>query len=119
MPREYYTVFGVVILTTGNPFKPFILTGLIKVLEYQLISIGGITDTVVDVRCIYLAALKTSASSILLTHNHPLGNNEPSNADIKITKKLKDAGQLLDISLPDHLILLPERYTSLTDEKLI
>lgn len=68
---------------------------------------------------IYLAALKTSASSILLTHNHPSGNNEPSDADIKITKKLKDAGQLLDISLPDHLILLPERYTSLTDEGLI
>jgi DNA repair protein RadC len=89
------------------------------VLGYQLISLGGISGTVVDVRCIYQAALKASASSILLAHNHPSGNSEPSDADIKITKKLKDAGKLLDITLLDHLILLPEGYTSLADEGLL
>jgi len=90
-----------------------------KVLGYQLISLGGISGTVVDVRCIYQAALKASASSILLAHNHPSGNNEPSDADIKITRKLKEAGQLLDITLLDHLILLPEGYISLADEGLL
>ena len=83
-----------------------------------MISIGGISGTVVDVRCIYQAALKASASSILLAHNHPSGNNEASDADIKITKKLKEAGELLNISLLDHLILMPEGYTSMADEGL-
>lgn len=90
-----------------------------KVLGYQLISLGGISGTVVDVRCIYQAALKASCSGIILAHNHPSGNKEPSDADIKITKKLKDAGILLDITLLDHLILLPEGYTSLADEGLL
>jgi DNA repair protein RadC len=90
-----------------------------KVLGYQLISIGGISGTVVDVRCIYLAALKALAVNLIIAHNHPSGNNEPSDADIKITKKLKDAGKLLDITLLDHLILVPEGYTSLADEGLL
>jgi DNA repair protein RadC len=90
-----------------------------KVLGYQLISLGGISGTVVDVRCIYQVALKTLSSGVLIAHNHPSGNNEPSDADIKITKKLKDAGKLLDITLLDHLILLPEGYTSMADEGLL
>jgi len=90
-----------------------------KVLGYQLISIGGISGTVVDVRCIYLAALKALSSNLILSHNHPSGNGEASDADIKITKKLKEAGNLLDITLLDHLILLPEGYTSMADEGLL
>jgi len=90
-----------------------------KVLGYQLISIGGISGTVVDVRCIYQVALKTLSSGVLIAHNHPSGNSEPSDADIKITKKLKEAGELLDITLLDHLILLPEGYTSIADEGIL
>jgi DNA repair protein RadC len=90
-----------------------------KVLGYQLISIGGISGTVVDVRCIYQVALKTLSSGVLIAHNHPSGNSEPSDADIKITKKLKEAGNLLDITLLDHLILLPEGYTSMADEGIL
>jgi DNA repair protein RadC len=87
-----------------------------KVLGYQLISLGGISGTVVDVRCIFQVALKTLSSGILIAHNHPSGNGDASDADIKITKKLKNAGTLLDITLLDHLILLPEGYTSMADE---
>ena len=90
-----------------------------KVLGYLLISLGGISGTVVDVRCIYQAALKASCSGLILAHNHPSGNSEPSDSDIKITKKLKEAGALLDIRLLDHLILLPEGYTSLADEGIL
>ena len=90
-----------------------------KVLGYQLISLGGISGTVVDVRCIYQAALKTLSSGLIISHNHPSGNSEPSDADIKITRKLKEAGALLDIRLLDHLILLPEGYTSLADEGIL
>ena len=90
-----------------------------KVLGYLLISLGGISGTVVDVRCIYQAALKASCSGLILAHNHPSGNSEPSDSDIIITRKLKEAGALLDIRLLDHLILLPEGYTSLADEGLL
>ena len=90
-----------------------------KVGGYHLISTGGLAGTVVDVRCIYQAALKTCASSILIAHNHPSGNNEPSDADMRITRKIRDAGKLLDISLLDHLILLPRGYTSMADEGIL
>jgi DNA repair protein RadC len=87
-----------------------------KVLGYQLISIGGISGTVVDPKCIFQVALKTNSTGLIIAHNHVSGNPEPSEVDIKITKKLKEAGELLDVALLDHLILLPEGYTSLADE---
>ncbi len=90
-----------------------------RVLGYYLVSVGGITGTVVDPRCIFQAALKASATGILLAHNHPSGNPQPSDADIQITRKIKDAGQLLDINLLDHLILMPEGYTSFADEGMM
>ena len=90
-----------------------------KVLGYQLVSLGGISGTVVDVRCIYQAALKALAVNLIIAHNHPSGNNEPSDSDIKITQKLKEAGQLLDIQVIDHLILFSEGYTSLADEGML
>lgn len=95
--------------------NPFFKNDSNRVFGYQFILLGGIPGTVVNFRCICQAAIKASAPSILLAHNHPSGNNEPSDADIKITKKLTEAGQLLDITLLDHLILLPEGDTSLAD----
>ena len=106
-------------ITYRESFYALYLNRANKVLGYQFISLGGIAGTVVDVRCIYQAALKASASGIHNAHNHPSGNNESSDADIKITKKLKDAGKLLDITLLDHLILLPEGYISMADEGLL
>jgi DNA repair protein RadC len=106
-------------ITYRESFYALYLNRANKVLGYQLISIGGISGTVVDVRCIYQAALKALAVNLIIAHNHPSGNNEPSDADIKITKKLKEAGNLLDITLLDHLILLPEGYTSMADEGLL
>ncbi|MHC4183906.1 MAG: JAB domain-containing protein [Planctomycetota bacterium] len=90
-----------------------------KVLGYQLISIGGVSGTVADPKVIFQTALKANASSVILAHNHPSGNGKPSEADIQLTRKLKEAGQLLEISVLDHLILFPEGYTSFADEGLI
>jgi DNA repair protein RadC len=89
-----------------------------KVLGYLLVSIGGVSGTVVDVRNIFQTALKVNCTSVILGHNHPSGNPVASDADLKITKKLKDAGAFLDIQVLDHIILLPEEYTSLADEGL-
>ncbi len=90
-----------------------------NVLGYQLISIGGLTGTLVDNRCIFQAALKANAVSIILAHNHPSGSKDPSNSDMSITRKIKEAGSLLDITLLDHLIMLQEDYVSFADEGIL
>lgn len=87
-----------------------------KALGYFLVSIGGISGTVIDPRLIFQVALKANASAIIVAHNHPSGNREPSETDIIITGKLMEAGGLLDIQLLDHLILVPEGYYSMADE---
>jgi len=88
-------------------------------LGFYQVSAGGINGTLSDVRLIFQAAISSNASAILLAHNHPSGNLEPSEADIKLTKKIKEAGNLLDISLLDHLILTEDGYRSFADENLL
>jgi len=74
------------------------------------------TGTVVDVRVIFQVALRANATSIMFAHNHPSGNLQPSDADRKITRQIKDAGALLDIHLLDHIILTSESYLSFADD---
>lgn len=90
-----------------------------KVLGYNLISQGGISGTITDIRLIFQAAIKSNSSAIILAHNHPSGNTNPSEADKKITKKLVDGGKLLDISVLDHIILTEETFFSFADQNLI
>ena len=87
-----------------------------QVLGYTLISEGGITDTTVDVRVILQAALLTNSVAIILAHNHPSGNLKPSKEDLRLTKQVKDAAQLMRITVTDHLILSDVSYYSFADE---
>ena len=87
-----------------------------RVLKVTLISKGGIAGTVVDPKVIFKEALDNRAVSVLLCHNHPSGNLKPSQADRSITKKLIEAGMLLDIKILDHLIISDYGYTSFADE---
>ena len=83
-------------------------------------SEGGTIGTVVDVRLLITVALKTNACKcIIAAHNHPSANLQPSNADVKITEKLKNAASLLEIILLDHIILSTESYFSFADEGLL
>lgn len=68
-------------------------------------SVGGMTGTVVDIRIILSVALKSAAVGLVLMHNHPSGNYNPSQADIELTKKIKEASKLFDINIVDHLIV--------------
>lgn len=83
------------------------------------ISTGGITGTHVDVRVVYAGALKANVSSIIVAHNHPSGNLKPSQQDLKLIGRLKKAGEILDITVLDHLIITSEGYLSLADEVLL
>ena len=96
-------------------FKILLLNRANRVLGIVDISKGGVAGTVVDAKVIFSAAILSACSSILLCHNHPSGNKKPSQADLDITRKIKKAGELLDIAVLDHLILTPEDYYSMAD----
>ncbi len=90
-----------------------------KILKKINISKGGISSTVIDVRIILKHALDELASAIILCHNHPSGNTEPSQEDKKITNKIKIAAESMDISLLDHIIVTQTNYFSFADEGIL
>jgi DNA repair protein RadC len=100
--------FWVIILNRAN-----------LVIRKWRISSGGISGTVADPRLIFKTALEMYASSIILVHNHPSGAIKPSQADISLTKKLKQAGELLEIPVLDHLIYGVHEYFSFADEGML
>ena len=83
------------------------------------VSEGGISSTVLDVRLVLREALNRYASGIILAHNHPTNNCMPSEQDIRITAKLKEAAKIMDVSLLDHLILCGDNYYSFADENMM
>ena len=90
-----------------------------KIITRYNVSKGGLTGTVIDVRLILKKALEVYAASMIISHNHPSGNLSPSDADIKITKKIKEAGQIMDIPVLDHIIVTDNGYFSFADEGLL
>lgn len=90
-----------------------------RLIKKQQISSGGISGTVADPKIIFKAALDQYASSIILVHNHPSGNLKPSTADLNLTKKMKEAGNLLEIPVLDHIIFSDEGYLSFADEGML
>jgi DNA repair protein RadC len=90
-----------------------------KVLHKAQLSKGGMTGTVVDNRIIFKIAFEQNATSIILTHNHPSGKLVASDADIQITKKMKLAGQQLDIPVLDHIIITEKGHYSFNDEGIL
>jgi DNA repair protein RadC len=106
---EYVEEFKILLMNRSN--------SVLGILE---ISKGGISGTVTDIRVIFVAAIKANASGIIVCHNHPSGNLNPSQSDTKITQKIKEAGNLMDIQLLDHLILTMDgSYYSFADNGLL
>ncbi|MQY78742.1 MAG: DNA repair protein RadC [Bacteroidetes bacterium] len=103
-----YEEFWILLLNRSN-----------KIIEKFKISQGGISGTVIDVRMILKNAIEKLASSIILCHNHPSGNLQPSEADKKITTKLKDAANIMDMQVLDHLIITDSSFYSFADEGML
>lgn len=101
----YHEEFWVIYLNNSN-----------KVLQKLQLSKGGITATVVDVRLVFKTALEVGAVGLILCHNHPAGTLQPSEADHKITQKLKSVGESMDIRVLDHVIITENHYFSFLDE---
>lgn len=90
-----------------------------KVIQELPLSKGGITGTLVDIRLAFKQALQLAATSVILVHNHPSGNLNPSSADKQLTQKFKTAGESLDIKVLDHIIITEKSYFSFADEGLL
>jgi DNA repair protein RadC len=103
----------------SEQFKVMMLNRAGRVLGIYEVSSGGTSGTIVDTKLIFTAALKSNASSIILSHNHPAGSLKPSNPDIAVTKKLFEAGKILDINVMDHIILTRENYYSFADNAML
>ena len=105
---EVYEQFMMIVLNRAN-----------DVLKTVSISEGGTSGTIVDLKKIFKMALDNNAAAIILGHNHPSGNMKPSEQDIKLTRKIKGAGKVLDIDVLDHIILGMNKYYSFADEGMM
>ena len=90
-----------------------------RLIKKKRVSEGGVSGTVADPKIIYKLALEELASGIIVVHNHPSGNLTASQSDIKLTAKLKEAGQVLEVQLLDHLIVAGQKYFSFADEGIL
>jgi len=100
-------------------FVVFWLNSANVVTGFEVISEGTLNSSVVHPREVFRGAIVATCANIILAHNHPSGNTEPSNEDISITKKLVEAGKIIDIKVFDHLIFAEDAYTSFVEKRLI
>lgn len=105
---EVKEVFIVVCLNSSN-----------KIIRFEKISIGNLNSSVVHPREIFKTAIENNSASIILIHNHPSENPEPSNEDIAVTKKIVEAGKMINIPIFDHIIIAGNNYTSFVERRLI
>lgn len=103
---EYVEEFKILLLNRSN-----------RVLGIASLSKGTTSSSIVDIKHILQYAIKTNASGLIIAHNHPSGNSDPSDSDIIITRKVKEAAKLMDIPLLDHIIIMPaDGYYSFADD---
>jgi DNA repair protein RadC len=115
-----FNLFDMSTIELKEEFFLLLLNRANYVLGWFKLSSGGTNSTVVDVKIIFCLALQTNASSIILCHNHPSKNIRPSENDVTLTKRIKEAGKLLDINVLDHLIISSDgTYFDFADEGLL
>ena len=112
-------IYGELADLSHEEFYVMYLNRANRVVAHKHISSGGVSGTIADLKIILKHGIEILASSIIAVHNHPSGNLKPSQADIELTKKLKEAAKLIDIVLLDHLIIGDKKYYSFADEGTI
>lgn len=115
----FQLVKGDIIDLPHEEFWVLLLNRANRVIRKKRISEGGVSGTVADPKIIFKLALEDLASGIIVVHNHPSGNLTPSQTDINLTKKLSEAGKVLEIQLLDHLIIAGQKYYSFADEGVL
>lgn len=100
--------FYVICLNTAN-----------RITKVELISVGSLNSSVVHPREVFKAAIENSSANVILLHNHPSGNSEPSNEDITLTRQMVEAGKIMGVLVYDHIIIAGDKYTSLVEKRII
>jgi len=90
-----------------------------KIITYELISVGTLNSSLVHPREVFKVAVENNSASIILLHNHPSGNTEPSNEDVLLTKKMIEIGKLMDIPIFDHIIIAGDQYISMVELRIM
>lgn len=118
-PQDVAEIF-IPILRDDNKEKFIVvcLNSANKIIKHETISVGNLNSSIVHPREVFKVAIDNSSASIILIHNHPSGNPEPSNEDIRITKKIVETGKIMEIPVFDHLIIAGETYTSFAEKRL-
>lgn len=107
------------LLNIQEQFCVLFLNNSNEVVGFRCLSSGTLTASLIDFKILFGLACKSLSSAIIIAHNHPSGKLQPSQGDINVTKKIKEAGKMLDIKLLDHIILTQNDYYSLNDNHLI
>ena len=100
-------------------FTVICLSSSNKIIKHEVISVGTLNSSIVHPREVFKVAIDNNSANIILMHNHPSGNPEPSREDVKLTKSLVEAGKLMEILVFDHIILAGSSYTSFVERRLI
>lgn len=119
-PQDFFELFNPLMIE--QPCEIFVLAWLSsfnRVIGFDIISSGNLNSSIVHPREVFRRAVVTNCASIILAHNHPSGNTDPSNEDISITKKLIEVGKIIDIPIFDHIIFAENSYTSFVERRLI
>ena len=119
-PKDFFELFQPIF--KEEPVEIFIVAWLSsanRIIGFEKVSVGNINSSIVDPRSVFRSAIVSNSASIIVAHNHPSGNNEPSSEDISITKKLVESGKLLGVHVFDHIIFAEDTYTSFVERRLI
>lgn len=119
-PKDFYELFSPILREESKEvFLVAWLSTYNRVQGFEIVSSGTLSSAVVDPRAVFRSAIVANCANIIIAHNHPSGNTEPSNEDIALTKKLSEAGKLLDINIFDHIIFANDKYTSFVEMRLL
>ena len=119
-PQDFFELFNPVL--KEEPKEVFLVAWLSssnRVQGFEIISAGSLNASIVDPRAVFRSAIIANCASIIIAHNHPSGNTDPSSEDITITKKLVEVGKIIEINIFDHIIFGNGKYTSLVESRLI
>jgi len=118
-PQQVFEMFRDLILETKEHFLCIHLDGKNRIVCLDRVSVGSLNQSIVHAREVLKAALLSSAAAMLLVHNHPSGDPQPSSEDLNITRRLKEAGELIGIPVLDHIIIGDGQYVSFVERGLI
>lgn len=119
-PAEFFELFHPIM--KEEPREVFLVSWLSscnKILGFEIVTQGTLSSSVVDPRSVFRTAIVANCANIIIAHNHPSGNPEPSNEDIAITKRLVEIGKIIEINVFDHIIFGENTYTSFAENRVI